>query len=111
MRLKLLIIGMVMISISCTEPTVGQSYGTMSFNFSFSDSSEARLEIQNRFDKVIIKHDYGKLGPGSYEYVWDGRDAEGVLVQEGLYYGFLRIKIEGDWITYTTGTWVLDPNR
>jgi len=100
-----------MLSISCTEPTVGQSYGSRSFHFDSADSTEASIQIQNRFDKVIIKHDYGKLGPGSYEYVWDGRDSEGALVPEGLYFGYLRLKIEGDWITYTSETWVLDPNR
>jgi len=111
MSLKILILSIGLIVVTCSEPIVGEGYGTVSINFSLPEEGNALLEIENRFDIIVASYDYGIVNPGSYSYEWSGRDAEGQLLPEGLYYAVLTVQLENDTKIFSSPIWLIDPNQ
>lgn len=95
---------------SCSEPTIGEGYGSVTMEFNVAEEVEARIEVQNRFDKVVTIKEYGLIDPGVYSFVWSGHDENGGLVPEGLYYGVLTIGSGSNSKTYSKALWLLDLN-
>ena len=76
--------------------------------FNVSEQSYARFDIENRFDKIVFTKEYDPISPGAYSIAWDGKDQNGELQPEGLYFGILQITIDGKPITYTGEMWLWD---
>jgi hypothetical protein len=67
------------------DPT-GASPATVALSFALASPATVTWTILDAGGRVVLTHlDRAALGPGSYAFTWDGRDATGMPVAPGAY--------------------------
>jgi hypothetical protein len=67
--------------------------GRVAIRFTLDASSSIALEVHDMTGRVVATLQSGVRGPGAHGVVWDGRDASGRELAEGVY--FVRLTTDG----------------
>jgi flagellar hook assembly protein FlgD len=89
-RIITLLILTFLTSSSCENPHE-EAGGVTIFPFTLKQNSFVKFEILNAYDKVIKVLINKELQAGSHSVSWDGRDANGSKVVEGIYFYTITI--------------------
>jgi hypothetical protein len=62
---------------------------TININYSINTSSKVSLKIMDIYGKEIFTLVNNTQSPGTYNYVWNGKDNQGTKAADGIYYSTL----------------------
>ena len=69
------------------------AFWTIYLGFALQQPSAVLLQVFNARDELVATLVEGVWPAGTYQIVWDGRDAEGQAVRSGLY--SYQLEVEG----------------